>query len=84
MESYVGYYPGNSEADFNAAVADQIEMKILPKLNGLELDITGFDSVKTTLGGIINHLNDPQLEKAFEASCNSAHNSFFKWRGVMR
>ena len=84
MERYVAFYPGDTNADFNAAVADQLEMKILPKLNGLELDIAGFDSVKTTLGGIINHLKDPQLEKAFEASCNSAHNSFFKWRGVMR
>lgn len=84
MESYVGFYPGDTEADFKAAVADQIEMKILPKLNGLELDITEFDSVKNTLGGIINQLNDQQLEVAFKTSCDSAHNSFFKWRGVMR
>lgn len=83
MESYVGYYPGNSEAEFKAAVADQIEMKILPKLNGLELDIAGFDSVKTTLGGIIDHLSDQQLKDAFDASCDTKH-SFFKWRGVMR
>lgn len=84
IERYVGFYPGNSEADFKAAVADQIEMKILPKLNGLELDVAGFETLKNTVGGIINGLNDEPLEKAFSSSCDKEHNAFFKWRGVMR
>ncbi|MFO7535352.1 MAG: hypothetical protein R6X19_06680 [Kiritimatiellia bacterium] len=83
IKSYIQYYPGNTDADFNAAVADQLEMKILPKLNGLEMDVEGFDSVKKTLEGIINKLNDEHLEQAFATSCRQ-HNSFFKWRGVMR
>lgn len=83
IKSYVQFYPGNTELDFNSAVADQLEMKILPKLNGLELEIEGFDSVKRTLEGIINGLDDAPLKDAFATSCKQ-HNSFFKWRGVMR
>jgi hypothetical protein len=84
MESYVAFYPGQADVDFHAAVADQIEMKILPKLNGLELDAAGFDGVKNTLDDIINGLGDEKLAEAFKISCDAAHNSFFKWRGVMR
>jgi hypothetical protein len=84
MESYVSFYPGNDTADFHAALADQIEMKILPKLNGLELDAHGFDKVKSVIEDIIHRVGDDALKTAFEVSCNSQQNSFFKWRGVMR
>ena len=84
MEKYVCVYPGNAPDDFSAAVADQIEMKILPKLNGLELDANGFDEVKRVIEGAIHATEDPELEKAFKDSCDVAYGSFFKWRGVMR
>ena len=41
IEKYVACYPGN----YNIALADQIEMKILPKLNGLDSQASGFDAV---------------------------------------
>jgi len=85
MESYVGYYPGTNNADFSAAVADQIEMKILPKLNGLELDMPGFEKVKNVLNDVINNLEDDKLQAAFNKSCDqSGNNAFFKWHGVTR
>lgn len=84
METYVCFYPGNESSDFRAAVSDQIEMKILPKLNGLELDINGFDEVKRSIEGAIRSTEDPDLERAFEASCDITNGPFFKWRGVMR
>ena len=84
IKAYVSFYPGNSQASFNAALADQIEMKILPKLNGLELDATGFESVKSKLSEVIEILQDDGLRDAFENACDQSQSSFFKWRGVMR
>lgn len=84
MESYVGLYPGTSESDFLASVADQIEMKILPKLNGIELDIQGFDQVYKELEDLIIKLQDDKLALAFKKACDTSINSFFRWRGVMR
>jgi hypothetical protein len=84
MENYVAYYPGSDDKAFNAALADQIEMKILPKLNGLEFDVPEFDTVKRELEQIIGGLDDDGLGTAFMKSCDGTHNTFFKWRGVMR
>lgn len=84
IDGYVSFYPGNSQSALNAALADQIEMKILPKLNGLELDTTGFVDVKTKLSAVIEKLDDDGLIDAFNAACDESRSSFFKWRGVMR
>ena len=80
IERYIAVYPGT----FNEALSDQIEMKILPKLNGLDSQEDGFQQVMKKLGGVIAGLRDDALMKAFEASCDHASASFFKWRGVMR
>lgn len=86
MEDYVALYPGPTQNDFNASIADQIEMKILPKLNGVELAMPGFTDVKHSLEVIISKVDDKEkaLENAFRASAEDSHSSFFKWRGVMR
>jgi len=84
MEDYVAFYPGTTPEDFNASLADQIEMKIMPKLNGLEMDIQGFTEVKNVLKEIIAKVEDENLARAFDLSCDASHSSFFKWRGVMR
>lgn len=80
IERYVSVYPGS----YNEALADQIEMKILPKLNGLDGQADGFQQVKQKLKGVIDNLNDEALTQAFDASCSDASLSFFKWRGVTR
>ena len=79
MKSYVANYPGTKED----AVADQIEMKILPKLNGLELDMDGFDRAKAVLLEAIEKTHDRKLRAAFEKSCPRGA-TFFKWQGVAR
>jgi predicted nucleic acid-binding Zn-ribbon protein len=84
IKGYVSFYPGNSQSAFNDALADQIEMKILPKLNGLELDATGFEDVKAKLSEVIEKLGDDGLKDAFNKACTHQDQSFFKWRGVMR
>jgi len=79
MKMYVLNYPG----DYRSAVADQIEMKILPKLNGLEFQNPKFDGIKRAMTEAIDKTNDNDLIRAFEASCKEDA-TFFKWRGVMR
>lgn len=80
IERYIAVYPG----PFNEALADQIEMKILPKLNGLDSQADGFQQVMQRLGGVIEGLKDDELMSAFKISHDHASSSFFKWHGVMR
>lgn len=77
---YVSLYPG----DYNDALADQIEMKILPKLNGLDSQVSEFDKVMSAIEGKIGKLGDTELHEAFKMARQNAADSFFKWRGVMR
>lgn len=79
MKLYVMNYPGN----YKEAVADQIEMKILPKLNGVELQDDHFEEVKAAMLTAIDATGDRRLRDAFEKAC-PAGGTFFKWRGVMR
>lgn len=79
MKLYVMNYPGN----YKEAVADQIEMKILPKLNGVELQDDHFDEVKAAMLAAIDATGDEKLRTAFIDACPE-NGTFFKWRGVMR
>jgi 5-methylcytosine-specific restriction endonuclease McrBC GTP-binding regulatory subunit McrB len=80
IERYIAVYPGK----FNEALADQIEMKLLPKLNGLDSQTDGFQRVMQILGGVIESLKDDKLMSAFKIANDHASSSFFKWHGVMR
>jgi hypothetical protein len=80
IERYIAVYPGS----FNEGLADQIEMKILPKLNGLDGQSDGFRQLVQKLSAVIATVRDDALMEAFESSCQQASSSFFKWRGVMR
>jgi len=80
IKKYMGCYPG----EFNDALSDQIEMKILPKLNGLDGQATGFNGVINIIEGVIAGVEDQELFDAFTQACREAADSFFKWRGVMR
>jgi hypothetical protein len=79
MKLYVMNYPGN----YKEAVADQIEMKILPKLNGVELQDEHFGEVKDAMLAAIDATGDNKLRTAFLDACPEG-GTFFKWRGVMR
>lgn len=79
MKLYVMNYPGS----YKEAVADQIEMKILPKLNGVELQDDHFDEVKAAMLAAIDATADDKLRAAFLDACPEG-GTFFKWRGVMR
>ena len=78
IKQYVSFYPGNKED----ALADQIEMKILPKLNGVETDIVR-DSVKGGLVDVLKSIHDSDVTNALEATL-SGDSTFFAWKGVRR
>ena len=86
VRNYLAQYPYESAklAAYGDAFADQLEMKILPKLNGLEIAAPQFAGVRTKLDSVIAKTNDKDLAAAFEQACDPTENTFFKWRGVMR
>lgn len=83
VDAYMHAYPILGLDAEKVAFADQIEMKVLPKLNGLELETPGFSDVKAFVANTINQLNDDELLAAFQEAANPNH-TFFRWRGVMR
>lgn len=83
MKSYVSNYPVDGEAGFSAAVSDQIEMKILPKLNGLEKSTPAMQDTLNIIKDKIGELKDQSLFEALE-SVSQSNEPFFQWHGVMR
>lgn len=89
-DSIVGYveaYPKeDEEADFNNALADQIELKILPKLRGLDVTSDPVRECLEKISNVIGGLKDDELSQAFEQarSEESAPDGMFVWNGVTR
>jgi hypothetical protein len=79
--SYVANYPDTD--NYKLALADQIEMKLLPRIRGLDPQD---NNVQQALGGIlsvISSLGDDRLLAAVqESSMNDSHQ--FLWHGVDR
>lgn len=88
VESYITHYPvmnvGGESFTAKTAFADQLEMKILPKLNGIELSAQNVSQVMADVRGVLRNLGDERLQQAFEAAVDPNVNTFFRWRGVMR
>lgn len=84
VKSYITHYPVMSDYDEQTAFADQLEMKVLPKLNGIELNAPNVQQVMADISGILTKLGDDKLAEAFDAAKDTNVNTFFKWRGVMR
>lgn len=96
VRAYVANYPnatGTTDANAagtksneasNNAFSDQIEMKILPKLNGLDGRHDNYDEAMDAVGKIVEKYNDEALCEEFESAAEAGKNSFFTWRGVKR
>lgn len=87
VKTYVSYYPGVAQGRddaFNNAVADQIEMKILPKLNGIDKTSTETANTLRSISAQIRNLHDSELEAALERVIDDKENAFFQWKGVVR
>ena len=84
IDTYMAAYPDQN--DWRKAFADQIEMKVLPKLNGLEIaSLPKFtETTAPTIRRIIDKLEDEELLKEFNRVSKVENNTFFRWRGVMR
>ena len=88
MRSYVANYPEteryNGRFRIQTALADQVELRLLPKLRGVDPDESSqaFGDLSSL---IKNELIDDELAKAVETSIeNSRQNSQFNWSGVTR
>lgn len=77
VKSYVEQYPGKKED----AWIDQIEMKILPKLSGLDMAEPTIAQNMNELGQSLQKLNDHLLDAAFSAATSR---DFFTWQGIDR
>lgn len=83
--SYVTNYPrvGSDYKAFNDSLSDQIEFKILPKLNGIEKTNPDNSDHLKELGKIIEKI-DGELYDTFDNVLNDSSSSFFAWSGVRR
>lgn len=85
---YVTQYPGAAKdaQSFQNALADQVEMKILPKLNGVDMASTAVSKALKDISGILaDDVKDKELSEAFDKlASNRDGNAFFQWKGVVR
>lgn len=77
VTAYISQYPG----DKNDALIDQIEMKILPKLAGLDMADPTINRVMNHLADYLHKLEEPKLNDAFDVACKR---DFFAWQGIER
>ena len=92
ITQYIQMYPSvkssannaNKEEQALLALADQIEMKIIPKLAGLEQNEESNTCLRE-IGNVIEYTNDGALIDAFrKAQYNYDTSGMFLWRGVSR
>ncbi len=86
MISYAANYPElNGGHDPRVPIADQVEMRLLPKLRGVDVDAFEHE-IKTLADFVREDLNDSVLAQALEESLMVAQSGTgsFLWRGVMR
>jgi Chromosome segregation ATPases len=85
VENYVNSYPNvSNKANYNNALSDQVEMKILPKLNGLPKDSKIASEALDEIGYVINKIGDEKLSYTYNAVKEDQENMFFQWKGVVR
>ncbi len=85
MIAYVANYPKPQGDDYRLPLADQIELRILPKLRGLEIDShrTAFDQLDRLLRDELNDL--VMAERVAELRERQARGTgLFVWRGLTR
>ncbi len=85
MIAYVVNYPTRPGDDYRLPLADQIELRILPKLRGLEIDShrAAFDKLDRLLRDELNDL--VMAERVAELRERQARGTgLFVWRGLTR
>ena len=85
MENYPYQAANIDEADrlnfYKRPLADQIGMRVMPKLRGL--DLAQHAQTLEQVGAIVRQVDDPTLMEAFEKASGRQHNhsGFFHWQG---
>jgi uncharacterized coiled-coil DUF342 family protein len=86
MIAYVANYPEvEGTRAFEDAIADQIEMRLLPKLRGIEVELATAEFSRL-VGLVRDEFGDDKLAEAIEASIQLANDGTgqFVWSGVTR
>lgn len=82
MRAYAQHYPVRGDAGVRAALADQIEQRVLPRLRGLDAhEHANSDAIDRVLGIVKDRLKDEALARAIELG-REGHS--FLWQGVER
>ncbi|RLB09920.1 MAG: hypothetical protein DRG59_00950 [Deltaproteobacteria bacterium] len=86
IATYVANYPLVEEKErYKLAFADQLELKIIPKLRGMDLGDNAANICLDEVEFVIGELGDQQLADAFRnARDESQVLGMFQWRGVTR
>ncbi len=85
IRSYLANYPIQSDAGRRDALADQIEMKVLPKLNGLDKSSSSTEKALDDIYNILEQkVKDKELLDAFQKAKSNQDETSFQWRGVTR
>ena len=81
MMTYIANHPNVNLLDDDGMnpLADQVAMRVMPKLRGL--DLTEYESVFNKLGGQLRTIDDTALTEAYDLARGSAQ-GFFDWRGI--
>ena len=81
MMTYIANHPDVSLNNVSgmAPLSDQVAMRIMPKLRGL--DLLEYAEIFNQLGSQLSTINDDALEDAYDKARNSTH-GFFDWRGI--
>ncbi len=82
--AYVANYPEiNGENGWQLPLADQVEMRLLPKLRGVEMETAR--PVIDKLADFVSHLQDEDLALAIRDSAEQSEDTGqFVWRGISR
>ncbi len=84
VDQYVANYPKINNRSKYDAIADQVEMKILPKLQGVEKESPKVKEQLKTIQKIIEEgIQDKGLTEAYEQAIKDS-NPFFRWHGIVR
>lgn len=86
IRTYVANYPRvEDEGRYKLAFADQLEQKIMPKLQGVDLANNATNISLDVVEAVIAELDDQELGEAFRmARDESQAVGMFQWRGVTR
>ncbi len=79
--SYIANYP--DPAEYKLAMADQIELKLLPKFRGLDPQENTVRQALSTVQNTLEQLGDEQLLDAVRQSLRNTEHQFV-WQGVDR